>query len=170
MNEPVPESGRVPPRRRGPTTLRLLGAVVVLGVFAAFGGVRGLVAGVAVAVGGFAFAGPYAFALGHVGLLWAFPAPTAVEVALVEAGLAPSLLAPLAPSVDGIRGAAAVTAWYVVLTAGVAVGVAAIDALPTVAGLLALLVAVAAYAVHRRERLRLGLADEPRTPTIGRHE
>ncbi len=170
MNEPAPGSGRFSPRRNGPTTLRLLGAVAVLGVFAALGGLRGLIAGAAVAVGGLAFAGPYAFALGHVGLLWAFPAPTAVEVVLVEAALVPALLAPLAPSVDGVRGAVAVVAWYVVPTAGVAVGVAATDALPAVAGLLALFVAVVAYAVHRRERLRVGLVDEPHAPTAHRHE
>lgn len=160
MVESTPRSDpSTPARRRGSTPLRLLGAAVALGAFALFGGPTGLAVGVAVAIGCVLLPGPFAFALGHLGLLGAFPDPAPAEVVPVEAGLLLSLTAATAAA-EGARAVVAVAAAFVGLTAVVVTGVVATDAPWLVAGLLGAVVAALAYGVHRYERLRLGLTDE----------
>lgn len=151
-------SNRSGGRVRG-TRLSGAGAVAVVLAFGAFGGLAGLAAGVAVAVGSLVLPATYAFAFGHVALLFALPSPTLRQIAAVELGLAAVLVSPMAGTDGGRRLIAATALCFVGLAAVVAPASLAVDPLWTVAAALVALVAALSYGVHRYERLRLGLLE-----------
>lgn len=141
----------------------VVGHVLVVGVFALYWGIPGALLGlVLVAVG--LFASPVVtFAVGQVFLVGLADDPTGAQVALAQFALAPLLVDGVVR--DGIRrrtvGEALVLAGsFVALAALVTLAVDVTDELWQAAGILAAVVAVAGYGIHRYERVSLGIETE----------
>lgn len=141
--------------RLSPTPLGAVGLLAAAAALAATGP-AGLAAGAAVLVVGLVVPAAAAFALGQAALLAAVPAPTPLELAAVEGALFVVLLGPAAGEEP-----APVLAGAVLLFAGLGAAtwfaVGRVGLLPAAAGLV-VGVGLAAYLVHRYERVVLGLA------------
>ncbi|ELZ08715.1 hypothetical protein C478_17556 [Natrinema thermotolerans DSM 11552] len=132
-----------------------LGAIIV--GFGIVSGPIGILAGTATALVGYLFGAPYAFALGHVAL--AAIAPIGIDpisIVVVEAAFVAVLLAPLRRTTNPITLVGVALASTLVI-AGIAWLVA--DSQSTALAALTVLgcLAIAAYALHRLEVVRLGL-------------
>jgi hypothetical protein len=149
------------------TLLGVFGVVLTGAVFGIVGGLVGVL--LALAFGGVWLFAPtvYSYALGHVLALGiSARAVTAVELLFIELGLVAVLLGPLVIATDGDDGRVRSTLTRSVLGAGsalfavVVVGLAFVESLWPTAALLTVVAGLAAYGLHRYERLALGLADD----------
>ena len=146
-----------PTGRRWPTLVAL---AVLTGALTVLAGPTGAVAGLATALTWYVLGTPYALAAGHVVLAAAFPdGIDAATFLLVELAFVAVLLAAVVRSKTAVGDALAVLA-----TAAAFVGigwlVAGAQPLWIAAGTLLIAVALAAYALHRYELVRLGLVPE----------
>lgn len=149
------------------TLLGVFGIVVTGAVFALVGGLFGVLLTLAFAGLWLYLPAVYSYAVGHVLALGISPrAVTPVELLFVELGLVAVLLGPLVVSTDGDDGGERSDLRRSVIGAGsalfavVVVSLAFVESLWINAALLAVAAGVAAYALHRFERVALGLAGD----------
>lgn len=138
--------------------LRLVGAVASAAALAVVGGPGGAVAGVAVALAALALAGPYWIAAAHVALIAVTDAPTAPQLAVVEAAFLTVLVGEARTGPNPTRVAAGTVVAAVALAAVTAAALDHFGDLRAAAAVLAGTVAAALYALHRYERVALRLA------------
>ncbi|WP_255193455.1 hypothetical protein [Natronobeatus ordinarius] len=145
----------------------LLALAILTVVLSVLSGPAGAAVGVATAAIWYAFGTPYALAGGHVALPVLFPdgiGPVAlVAVFLAFLGV---LVAPVVGTPRPIENAVVVLASVLGL-AGITWLAASEGSLPIAAATLLSVVAVVAVAIHRYERVRLGLAWSSTEPETG---
>jgi hypothetical protein len=145
-------------RIRQPTLLGgfgLLATTIALGLT---GGPLGFVAGVGLALAALFVSPVVTFALGQAVLLVVLPTPTLAQLALVQGALFLVLLGPAGTELTPfLRVGGLALALFAITGAAVWVGVDTLGLLETAAGL-TLGLGVLSYAIHRYERVSLGLA------------
>ncbi len=137
-----------------------LGIIIV--AFGIVSGPIGILAGIATALVGYLFGTPYAFALGHVALAAVVPIGIdPISVIIVEAAFVAVLLAPLRRTTSPVAlvGVALASTLVIAGTTWLVV-----NSQPTALAALTVLgcLAIAAYALHRLEIVRLGLVPTDR--------
>ncbi|ADB60099.1 hypothetical protein Htur_1208 [Haloterrigena turkmenica DSM 5511] len=139
----------------------MIGALAVLtAALALLAGPTGAVAGFATALTWYGLGTPYALAAGHVVLAAAFPDGIGLETfLLVELAFVAVLLAAVVRTSTALRDAAVVLASAIAFV-GTGWIVADSRSVWTAAGTLLLVVALAAYALHRYELVSLGLVPD----------
>jgi hypothetical protein len=149
------------------TLLGIFGVVLTGAVFAIVGGLFGALLALAFGLAWVFVPTVYSYALGHVLALGVSArAVTAVELLFIELGLVAVLLGPLVIATEGGVEQVRSTLTRSVLGAGsalfavVVVALAFVESLWLTAALLAVVAGLAAYGLHRYERLALGLADD----------
>lgn len=147
---------RVSTRLRRP--VRVGGLVILAAALALLAGWTGLVIGMVVVVIGVMTPAPVAFGVGAVSLLVGTPV-TPLGGSLAAVGLFAVLVDPAVGAKAGQR-VIATTAFVAGVLSGVAYGLDTVWSLPAVTIALAGTVALILYALHRYERVRLGLVSD----------
>ena len=131
-------------------------ALVAAGAFVGFAGAPGVLAALAVLAAWYAFDEVYAFAVGQVGVVAFLGDASPVALGVAEAGLFGLLLVPLTASVGVGRTVAVAVGWTAV--GGLAAWASAerTVGLPVAAGALLAATALAAFGLHRYQRVELG--------------
>lgn len=144
------------PTRPQPAVREAAGLLVTAVTLAITAGPVGAAVGVALAVVGLFVQPLTLFGLGQAALLAVLPAPTPLQVVLVEGALFVTLVAPAVGDVPG-RFVAASAALFAVLGSATWYGVQT-SGLQQMALVLLLGVALLSYVLHRYERVVTGLA------------
>ncbi|NHN61436.1 hypothetical protein [Halorussus rarus] len=138
------------------SAVALVFALVTAGAFVAFAGVRGGVAALAVLVAWYALDETYAFAAGQVGVVAFLGDASAVALGIAEVGLFGLLFVPLAAAVGVGRTVAVAVGWTAVGGLAAWAGAERLVGPPVAAGALLAATALAAFALHRYQRVELG--------------
>lgn len=131
-------------------------ALLAAGAFVAFAGLRGGVAALAVLAAWLALDETYAFAVGQVGVVAFLGDASAIALGLAEVGLFGLLLVPLTAAVGLGRTVGVAVGWTAV--GGLAAWAAAerLIGIPVAAAVVLAATALAAFALHRYQRVELG--------------